>query len=406
MSKIQPRAEAPPRLFQAIDDKSECIGIYTDGRLFFDDFPDNLSRTWRYSASLRDENIEYAEIFCAGRRLEEVCPDYLKEELKSATRKMNAYIKSFKIAKVDMNEHCFFDLVPEDFLIRFFELKNKITESVFEDYEKPQNYDFLSQTQKLLHKIKYQRLSINNEDCKHLFYSSLGRKKAQQILSGNNSINYNLFGTRTGRLTTKPDSFPILTLKKEYRKMLKPKNDWFLSLDYNAAEIRTFLAIGGYKQPPEDVHQWNIKNIFKREMHREEAKTMFFSWFYNPDSKIINSEHYDRKALLKEWYSDGTIRTPLGREIEVEEKKAFNYLIQSTTSDLVLERAIAIDEFLKNKKSFISHIVHDEIVIDFSNGEREFVQDIKKIFAQNQLGDYIVNLRAGKNYLDMEDLKL
>jgi hypothetical protein len=207
-------------------------------------------------------------------------------------------------------------------------------------------------------------------------------------------------------LTTKPDSFPILTLKREYRKMIKPKNDWFLSLDYNAAEIRTFLAIGGHEQPPEDMHQWNIKNIFKREMHREEAKTMFFSWFYNPDSKVINSEHYDRKALLKEWYANGIIKTPLGREIEVEEKKAFNYLIQSTTSDLVLERALAIDEFLKNKKSFISHIVHDEIVIDFSDEERELVQDIKKIFAQNQLGDYIVNLRAGKDYLDMEDLKL
>ena len=215
MSKMQ------PRLFQAIDDKSECIGIYADGRLFFDDFPDNLGRTWRYSASMCDENIEYAEIFCGGRRLEEVCPDSLKEELGSAVRKMNAYIKSFKIAKVDMNEHCFFDLVPEDFLIRFFELKNKITESVFEDYEKPQNYDFLAQVQKLLHKIKYQQLNINNADCKHLFYSSAGRKKVQQILSGRNSIDYNLFGTRTGRLTTKPDSFPILTLKREYRKMIK-----------------------------------------------------------------------------------------------------------------------------------------------------------------------------------------
>ena len=48
----------------------------------------------------------------------------------------------------------------------------------------------------------------------------------------------------------------------------------------------------------------------------------------------------------------------------MEEWKAFNYLIQSTTADLVIERATAIDRMLKGTKSFISHIVHDEIVIE------------------------------------------
>ena len=50
--------------FQALDDKKQCVGIYHDGRLIFDEseFPDSLSnmRTWRYSGFLKDDSIEYA----------------------------------------------------------------------------------------------------------------------------------------------------------------------------------------------------------------------------------------------------------------------------------------------------------------------------------------------------------
>tara|TARA_R110000824_G_scaffold355136_2_gene542262 strand:- start:39 stop:464 length:426 start_codon:yes stop_codon:yes gene_type:complete len=139
-------------------------------------------------------------------------------------------------------------------------------------------------------------------------------------------------------------------------------------------------------------------------MNREEAKTVFFAWLYNPESRIVSSDYYNRSDVLQKWYSDGSVKTPLGRELKVEQNKALNYLIQSTTSDLVLMRALTIDRFLEDKKSFISHIVHDEIVIDFDDEDRRHIADIKKMFAQNELGDYIVNMKAGKNFLEMEDL--
>jgi DNA polymerase I-like protein with 3'-5' exonuclease and polymerase domains len=90
----------------------------------------------------------------------------------------------------------------------------------------------------------------------------------------------------------------------------------------------------------------------------------------------------------------------------VNEWKAFNYLIQSTTADLVIERAIAMDEFLQDKKSFVSHIVHDEIVLDFADEERHLIPEIKEMFANNQLGKFMVNLKAGKNYYDLENLDI
>ena len=94
------------------------------------------------------------------------------------------------------------------------------------------------------------------------------------------------------------------------------------------------------------------------------------------------------------------------RRIPVDRRKALNYLIQSTTSDLVLERAVAIDKFLEDKKSFISHIVHDEIVIDLADSEREMAPQIREMFANNKIGNFMVNLTCGKNYLEMEELKI
>ncbi len=109
---------------------------------------------------------------------------------------------------------------------------------------------------------------------------------------------------------------------------------------------------------------------------------------------------------MKDWYDGTTIKTPFGRAIEVDERRALNYLIQSTTSDIVLERAVEIDKFLEGKKSFISHIVHDELVLDVADEERHLLPEIKELFANNKLDKFMVNVMAGKNYYDLGDLNI
>jgi hypothetical protein len=305
-----------------------------------------------------------------------------------------------------MREHCIFDLVPQDFLKEFCEIKNQITEHVLTRYDKPLCYDHLNRVSKLLYKIKYQNLNLNAIDCKGLFYNTPSRVMAQKLLDGPNYINYNIFGTITGRLATFPESFPILTSQRGFRQLLKPQNDWFLSLDYNGAEIRTLIGLSKQIQPSEDIHAWNVRNIFDKSVTREEAKTMFFSWLYNPDSTTVKTDAYDRESILDNFYDGVYILTPFKRKIKVEKRKAFNYLIQSTTADLVLERAVEVDKILEGKKSFISHIVHDELVIDMVDEDREMVPELRDLFADNKVDKYLVNLRAGKNYLDLKDLNL
>ena len=92
--------------------------------------------------------------------------------------------------------------------------------------------------------------------------------------------------------------------------------------------------------------------------------------------------------------------------IEVDEYKAVNYIVQSTCADLVNDRAVAIDEFLEGRQSFVSHIVHDEIVLDMPAEERYLIPEIKEIFSNNKLDKFVTNLKAGKDYMDIGVLNL
>ena len=343
-----------------------------------------------------------------GKTLKEACPERLIADLVKYERKMNAYKKAFQLAKINFREHCFFDLVPHDFLLSFLELKNQITQHVFENVQKPDAYEHLMAVEKLLYKIRYQELNINNQNARALFTSSRSRTAAQKLLTGPKHIDYNIFGTRTGRLSSYPGSFPILTMPKDLRALVKPHNDWFISLDYNGAEARTVLALLGKKQPGCDVHEWNVENVFRNKgvSSREAAKTFFFSWLYNPDSTKIEESFYDRDALMGEYYKDGAIRTIFGRQIEVEEYKAVNYIVQSTTADLVNERAVALDKFLNDKRTFVSHIVHDEIVLDMPDEEKYLIPEIKEIFSNNKLDRFVTNLKAGRDYMDIGVLNI
>ena len=392
--------------FQSLDDKSECVGIYANGKLHFDEFPQELTKTWRHSGAILNNEVEYAWIRTGGKNLVAACPEPLAAKLAANQSKFKAYLQSFRIARINLRELCFYDLVPEDFLLEFCETKNQITKFVFENCEKPSNYEHLAKTHRLLYKMKYRDFDISNKDCREMLTNTRDRVQINRLINGPKHIDYNLFGTVTGRLTTFSNSLPILTMRKVYRKTLKPKNDWFLSLDYNGAELRTVLALGEEPQPEWDIHQWNAKNVFGGVISREEAKEKFFAWLYNPESNTIKSELYNRNKILLQYYDEGYVSTPMGRKIKVDERKAFNYLIQSTTADLVLDRAIEIDEFLNDKRSFISHIVHDEIVIDLHDQERDLVPLIKNIFENNLLGYFRGNINAGKNYYDLKGLEL
>jgi len=343
------------------------------------------------------ERIEYAQIWCNGKTLAEVCPDDLKERLAILNEKAKMYLRTFHNAKIKLQDVCFYDLVPEKFLLDFYEVKNEITRFVFENYQKPKNYEFLKDLLFFLKRIEERDLNLD------LDFSKLDTNNGILKLDNcNTKILYNPWGTVTGRLTTNKNSFPILTLNKNLRGCIKPQNDAFVELDFNAAELRVLLGLLGEKQPDEDIHAWLGKNVFNDKFSREEVKKKVFAWLYNPNAKNKKlNEFLNRDKLYERYFHNDCVLTPFYRIIPVEKEKAVNYLIQSTSSDMLLTSAIKVDKILQNKKSFVSFCIHDSIVIDLSFEDRDAVDLLKNEFSKTAFGDLKTNLSLGKDFGNM-----
>ena len=388
-------------LFQALDNKQECYRIYCDGKLVEDYQNNSLTHTWSPSAHFLNEELEYAQIWCLGSTLEDVCPENLKEQWIAVNNKAKVFIKSFYNSKINLNDVCFYDMVPKKFLLEFYEIKNNICLHVFENYKKPKNYSFLKNLTLFLKEVEKRSLNLDFNDV------NCADKNNRNIISKTKSkeakIVYNPWRTVTGRLTTENSSFPILTLKKDLRKIVKPQNDVFLELDFNAAELRVLLALLEQDQPVEDIHAWVCDNVFDNKLTRDQTKKKVFSWLYNPKAKNKKlNEHFDRDSIYEKYYDDCHVYTPFNRKIEVTKEKAVNYLIQSTSSDMLLSSAMNVDKALENKKSFVSFCIHDSIVVDLCFKEREMVQELAEIFSKTKFGTFKTNLSLGKDFGNMK----
>jgi len=179
-----------------------------------------------------------------------------------------------------------------------------------------------------------------------------------------------------------------------------------VELDFNAAELRTLLGLSGTIQPDEDLHLWNVENIYDEGTTREEAKEKIFSWLYNPNALDKKAEsYYNRDKLVEKYYAEGKISTPMGRTIESPDRKALNYLIQSTSSDIFLNSAYNIWEMLENKMSEIRFLVHDSVLLDLSDDDKALLPEMIDKFSKTPLGKYKVGVSIGKSYGEMRKMK-
>ena len=393
-------------LFQTLDDKNECVGIFAEGELYFDTLPEGLDGTWRYAPYLEDQDVEYASLYCLGKDLAEVCPESLQPRFEKITSELKAFLTSFQESKISLNENCFFDLVPKRFLLEYCDVKNKITEHVFKTYPKPGNYDFLLSLTKTLEDIKSRKLKTNIRCLDKQLSNPRTRQFIKKMSKNNKRVCYNIAGTKTGRLTTTKSSFPILTLDKKYRGVIIPSNDWLLELDFNAAELRTFLALSQVKQPAEDIHEWNIKNVFCEDIDRDTAKTKAFAWLYNSKARNEKLEKvYRREEIMNKFWDGENVITIFNRKIPASKHHALNYIVQSTSSDLFLRRLVAINERLKGMNSFVTFSIHDSLVIDLDENERHVLSEIVEIFQNTDLGNFKANVSVGKNFAEMRKIQ-
>lgn len=387
-------------LFQTLDNKNDCITFYCEGE-FLTEIEDHLTMTWRQNPTLVGKDLDYAQLYVQGKTLDEACPEDLKEDWTNLQKRMHNFYVSFTAAKLNLNDICFYDLLPQKFLIEYCQFKDKICKWIFDNHEKPKNHNLMRDIIELTAEIESRPLNLNwsSIDLSDIKSRTILKKKA--VLS--NRVCYDPWKTKTGRLATTSNSFPILTLNKESRKIIEPQNDLFLELDYNSAELRTTLGLMNMDQPTIDIHDWILENVFENKITRDKSKEKTFAWLYNASASNKKLEKmFDKQKILDYYYDGEFVNTYYNRQLSVDHRKALNYAIQSTTSDLVLKQAVKINKLLE--KSFIAFIVHDSVVIDVHREDQEKLNEIIDVFSNTDFGKFKTNVALGKNFGEMRKI--
>ncbi len=100
------------------------------------------------------------------------------------------------------------------------------------------------------------------------------------------------------------------------------------------------------------------------------------------------------------------VRTMFGKEIPADQSHALNYIIQSTTAELVLQQVIKIDKMLESMNTFIAFTIHDNVVLDMPFEERYNIPMLVEEFSNTGLGKFLVNVKAGTNFGNLRTLNI
>lgn len=200
-------------------------------------------------------------------------------------------------------------------------------------------------------------------------------------------INYNRFGSRTGRLTV--SSGPrILTLKRDARKFLRSRwgdNGTLLSFDFSALEVRLMMADASSTVPGNDPYL-DLAGVVG--LDRSSSKLALISTVYGAtehglsgslhtsleDARKIRDVIFHRygtntlvERLRTEYMAHGHIRNRYGRRVEIPDAgdgPLLNSYLQSTGVDASLWGFKQIIERLPTEHAVPVALLHDALIVD------------------------------------------
>ena len=269
---------------------------------------------------------------------------------------------------------------------------------------------------------------------------------------------FNQTVTTTGRLSSNNpnlQNIPIRTANgQKIRKAFIPRNNDYIIMaaDYSQIELRVIASISNEENMidafvnNQDIHTMTaskIYNVDPENVSREQrgnAKTVNFGIIYGvsafglsqqtdlnrSESKQMIDNYFLNYPGLKKYMSDqidfarnnGYVETIMGRRRYLQninsqnnmlrsgaERNAINAPIQGSAADIIKIAMININSEFK-KQSFKSKMllqVHDELVFDVHNSEKDRIQDIVKTTMESAVKLKVplkIDLEFGKNWLE------
>ena len=242
--------------------------------------------------------------------------------------------------------------------------------------------------------------------------------------------------TRTGRLSSiEPNLQNIPARDEEGRKIRKafyPENDLILSVDYSQIELRLLAHISKSEdlieafKNGEDIHTKvaaDIHGISKEEVTksmRSAAKAVIFGIVYGisgfglgesleisaKEAKQFIDKYYELYPGVKKYmddivkfaYENGYVRTLFNRKRIIDELSNSNFMvrqsgerialntpIQGTSADIIKKAMVEVYKKFKenNIRSKMIIQVHDELIFDVVESEKEKVESIVKDTMEN-----------------------
>ena len=263
--------------------------------------------------------------------------------------------------------------------------------------------------------------------------------------------------TRTGRLSSIEPNLQNIPIRNEFGRLIRKafipeENSQIMSSDYSQIELRIFAHLSNTKELIEafnnkmDIHTKTAMDIFKvpdyavTKNMRRQAKAVNFGILYGispyglaedigispKEAKAFIDTYFKTYPGIKDYmnkeieeaHKNGYVKTIMNRTRNIEELSSSNYMqrsmgermalntpIQGSSADILKKAMIEIDEKFKeeNIKSNMLLQVHDELIFNVLNEEKEKVKNIVKETMEHTIKLNVpleVDIEFGNNWYD------
>jgi hypothetical protein len=215
------------------------------------------------------------------------------------------------------------------------------------------------------------------------------------------------FKTTTTRPSNKFGGVNYAALNKENgcREAFVPRNDRFIELDISAYHPTLLGLLVGYTFSDSDIHKEFAKMYG---VDYKKAKELTFKQLYGGVFEQFKDLEFFKKVqvyvdeMWVKFNQEGYVECPISKYRyekskleEMKPQKLLNYILQNLETAMNIRILWDIFKSLKGRKTKLVLYTYDSFLFDFSEEDKDLINEIKAIFEKNKLK---IKESYGSNY--------